>query len=238
MTKPSLYQFYLYLIPNLIRELYFFIPEEEILMVPKDKMDAFKKHIALNEIYVFDYHKGPVPYTEDRNTTEILAKANKLEANLFSLKEKQDGTNEEGFNYVLGKYFKMVETLIYFSDWMYRHLNKYTVTTKEVEDKFYFQYLNFKNHSEYLEQEFHQNMVSDPKNNFDKSDIIDACFEDVSNSFDAVKLTRPTKPDSLTRSKDDILKTDEKQVEKPKPPLVTEAEAERLLLEKYFNIEK
>lgn len=233
MAKPSLHQFYLDLVPNLLRELYFYIPETEI---PKDiiaKLDVFKKHIDLNRVYVIDYHKGPILYTSDRDAVEITIKSSKLEKNLFNLVEKKSAASPDEFQYILDKYFELVETIFYITDWMHTNLKAHIKDVTPVKDLFYLQLVFYKKHFELLVKTFYPNRAAIPRGNFNAHNMIDTYFPDISKSYNVI-----TKMPATVQNKPiiNIPKTVNKPNMKIKKSLVTEVEAERLLLRTFFNI--
>ncbi|WP_170309803.1 hypothetical protein, partial [Seonamhaeicola maritimus] len=224
--------------PNLLRELYFFIPETQI---PKDiieKLDVFKKHIGLNTVYVIDYHKGPMLYTSDRDAIEITIKSSKLEKNLFNLVEKKSAANPIEFTYILDKYFELVETLFYITDWMYTHLATHIKDVTHVKDLFYLQFVYYKKHFEAVVKTFYPNRAAIPKGNFNAHKMMDTYFSDINNSLKVI-ATAPETSNVIVQNKSlhTTIKTSKKPAKKVKKPLVTEVEAERLLLHTFFNID-
>jgi hypothetical protein len=78
MSKKTLHQFYLDLIPNLLNELIFFLPRNEIREDIIEKVDFINKYDVLDKVYVIDYYKGPIEYKKGRNNNRVLLKSSNL----------------------------------------------------------------------------------------------------------------------------------------------------------------
>ena len=241
MSEQTLHQFHLNLIPNLIKELYFFIPEEEIRPDIIETLDALKKYNFLNTVLVFDEYEGPIHYVAGRSNKQIILKEGDLEKNIFKLLEKKSEGKMHEFNFVLNKYFEFVETMFYIVKWMYHNPIEMIQTDSNLTGIFYVQYESYKKHFEVLVKTFYDSKETIPKGNFNAHDIIDTYFPDVVNNFKKkgpslilenwIKKFKTKTPEKTTTPP---LPTNKKD----KKPLITEAIAEKILLKTFFNIGK
>ncbi|WNH11149.1 hypothetical protein [Thalassobellus suaedae] len=247
MSKKSLHKFYLDLIPNLITELFFFLPEKEIRVDIIEKLDFLKNQNVLNKVYVFDHYVGPMEYKKGRSNKNIFLKSGKLEQNIFRLVEKKSEVKKQEFYYVLNKYFELVETLFYMTNWMNTNLVQVVKKDDGIIGLFHVQFLNFKKHFEELVRNFYPNREAIPKGNFNAHEIIETYFPDITKSFKPA-TNSVIVPNFKARTKSVELNHIENTTTPPLPPplqkadkkdkkqLVTEEEVEKLLLETFFNI--
>ena len=241
MSKKPLYQFYLDLIPNLLNELFFFLPKKEIREDIIEKVDFFKNHDILNRIYVIDYYQGPIEYKKGRNNNRILLKGSKLEQNIFNVIEKKSKVEKQEFNYVLNKYFELVEYLFYATNWMNTNLTQIVQTEDSVIGLFHLQFIDYKKHFETLVKNFYPNKEEIPKGNFNTHQIIETYFPDVSKSLEqnnALKSNnnKEKKTTILNNATQLATTTDKKAKSTDGKVLITEEEAENILLKTFFNI--
>jgi hypothetical protein len=242
MIKKTLHQFYLDLIPNLLNELVFFLPRNEIREGIIEKVDFFKKYDVLDRVYVIDYYKGPIEYKKGRNNNRVLLKSSNLEQNIFNLIEKKSEVKEQEFNYVLNKYFELVEYLFYATNWMNTNLTQIVQTDDTVTGLFHLQFTNYKKHFEALVKHFYPNKEAIPKGNFNAHEIIETYFPDVSKSLEQNNSLKPNinnedKKATILNNATHLETTAVKKVKNAnKKSLVTEEEAEKLLLRTIFNV--
>lgn len=242
MSKKSLYQFYLDLIPNLLAELFFYLPEKEIREDIIEKVDFFKNHDVLNRVFVIDHYQGPVEYKKGRNNNRVLLKSSKLEQNIFDLIEKKSEVKDQEFNYVLNKYFELVESLFYATNWMNTNLTQIVQTEDTVIGLFHLQFTNYKKHFEALVKHFYPNREAIPKGNFNAHEIIETYFPDVSksleqnNSLKSNNNNKEKKTTGLNNATHLATSTDKKTKSNERKVLITEEEAEKLLLKTIFNL--
>ncbi|WP_111684040.1 hypothetical protein [Winogradskyella tangerina] len=241
MNDKSLYQFHLDLIPNLFNELYFYIPKTEYTIDIIDKIDILKDSKVFNKVFVIDYHKGPIFYTEERSLKWMLIMESRIEKNIFELVEKKSKISELEFQYILDKYFEYVDILLYYSDWMYVNRLRYLKTDEKLDSIFNIQFKRFEKHFKSLIEVFYKNRIP-PKVNYNLQKIIDNFYPKIDfdflneNSLDRLVL----KPDIniINKENNPILLSSnwENDKDKSRKPLITEAEAEKVLLEKFFGI--
>lgn len=242
MSKQTLHQFYLDLIPNLLNELFFFLPKNEIREDIIEKVDFFKKYDILNKVYVIDYYQGPIEYKKGRNNNRVLLKSSKLEQNIFNLVEKRSEANKQEFDYVLNKYFELVEYLFYATNWMNTNLAQIVQTDDTVSGLFHLQFINYKKHFEALVKHFYPNKEAKPKGNFNAHEIMETYFPDVSKSLEqnsglySKNINTEKKTAELNNATHLATTTDRKTKGTDKKVLITEEEAEKLLLKTIFNV--
>ena len=242
MSEETLYQFHLSLIPNLVKELFFFIPEKGIRPDIIEKLDVLKKYNFLDTVLFFDEYKGPIHYTKGSSNKYVLLKESDLEKNIFKLLEKKSQGKEHEFNYVLNKYFEFVETMFYMIKWMYNNSTEIIKNDSNLSNIFYIQFTSYKNHFKTLVKTFYDSKETIPRGNFNAHFVIDTHFPDVVKSFkknndinilnfeqafkklnlDTSKKTAPSPPITINK--------------KDKKSLLTEKEAEKILLQTFFNV--
>ncbi|WP_166963273.1 hypothetical protein [Yeosuana marina] len=242
MSKQTLHQFYLDLIPNLLNELFFFLSKNEIREDIIEKVDFFKKYDVLDKVYVIDYYQGPIEYKKGRNNNRVLLKGSNLEQNIFNLIEKRSEANKQEFDYVLNKYFELVEYLFFATNWMNTNLAQIVQTDDTVIGLFHLQFMNYKKHFEALVRQFYPNREAIPKGNFNAHEIIETYFPDVlksleqNNSLKSNINNAEKKTTELNNATHLATTTDKKTKSTDKKVLITEEEAEKILLKTFFNI--
>lgn len=247
MSEKPLYQFYLDLIPNLFTELFFFIPEKEIRSDIIERIDFLKDHDVFNKVYVLDHYQGPIAYKKGRNNTNSLLKGAKLEKNIFSLLEKKSESKAHEFDYVLVKYFELVECMFYITDWMDSNITGSVKTDNTAIGLFHLQFMDYKKHFETLVRQFYPDKETIPQGNFNAPKIVETYFPDITKSLQqssgilltglAIQEERP----EINASKLEITMPPphhKKPTIPVKKQLITEAEAEQILLRTFFNINK
>ncbi|MFD0835273.1 hypothetical protein ACFQ0I_05825 [Mariniflexile aquimaris] len=238
MSKPSLHQYYLSLIPNLVSELFFYIPKNEIRDDIIEKLDFLNTTNIFNTIYVVDYYKGPIEFKKGRDNTRLLLKDGDLDKNMFNLLEKKSEVPPHEFNYVLDKYFELAECLFYITNWMNTNINKMLPHDDTSSGIFYMQSLSYKKHFEILVKNFYPTKDIIPKGNFNALELIETYFPDIASQYHKpahhpTEHTTPTPTNSVGVQEEiqPVLKKTKK------PPLITALEAEKILLEQVFNVD-
>lgn len=234
MNKLSLHQFYLSLIPNLVSELFFFIPKNEIRADFIEKLDFLETTDIFNKIYVVDYYQGPIAFKMGRNNQPLLLKESDLDKNVFQLLEKKSAIPPHEFNYVLDKYFELAECLFFVTHWMDTNINQILQPNDTTTGIFYIQSLNYKKHFENLVKNFYPTKDIIPKGNFNALELIETYFPDIASQYN-----KPTEHHTLTHTTSDSVRTEKQPPTKKtkKTPLITDTEAEKILLEQIFNVD-
>jgi len=245
MKRNALHDFYIGMIPTLVTDLFFYIPEEEVPPNLMEALEELKNHGLFDRVFLFDRYKGPVPYNEDSKSSSLLSMATNLEGNIFGLVEKKGEVTEDGFSFLINKYFRFAEGMLHLTRWMNENLERFFPADKRLKGLFRHQSENFRMHFETLVSTFYDSRASIPTQNFDTDHVIDKLFPDLANSFsenrfvDIIKISKKhiTVPE-LTVPKGTI-KTPEKLPDKNKSlkkAVVMESEAEKVLLQTYFGI--
>ena len=236
MSETSLEKYFNSLLPSLYEELVFFIPDKNIPVDILKKIDPFVSKL-FNKLLVMDTYKGPIEYPKERKQMLTIAKGSDLEKNTFSLLErKRDATITE-FNFILDKYFEQVEFLVYVTNWMNNNLNEILQVNDSIKGLFQIQSNNYNKHLHTLLRHFYPDKRRIPQSKFNAIKIIEKYYPDI------------TKPDYL---KSEVIKSrinnsvQEIEIAKnktaaakkaKKQPLITEKEAESILLERIFNVD-
>jgi hypothetical protein len=234
MSKPSLHEFYLSLIPNLVTELFFMIPKKDIREDIIEKLDFLKTTDIFNKIYVMDYYQGPMEYKKGRNNKHLLLKGNDLNENIFRLLEKKSEVKSHEFDYVLEKYFELAECLFYITNWMNTNLTLVVQADDDAIGIFYLQSINYKKHFEILVKNFYPTKDVIPKGNFNALELVETYFPDISSQYNKPKETLLIVPTALEKAQD---KNSAQQKKTKKQPLITDREAEDMLLKRIFNLD-
>ena len=243
MSEKSLYQFYLGLLPNLLNELYFFIPKVHETKEIISNIKTIDDSEFYNKTFVIDYYKGPIPYNKHRSLKWMLVIESEIGKNIFDLLEKKNKVSEQEFDYVFKKYFEFVDQLWYYADWMYTNRKKFINTDERLDGILHIQNKRFEKHFTSLVEIFYKNKIP-PKAKYNFQKIIDDFYPKL--NFDFTEFIKPTKSASISEinkqekgiKNDNTSKTsnvidNEKTIKKP---LITEQEAEQVLLKKYFGI--
>jgi len=222
------------LLPNLWEEFIFFIPSRNIYDSIKDNFKNQDIEKYFNQIMVFDTYKGPVLYEEVTNNNKIILKSSKLENNLFRLLDKQNLTNPSGFNFILEKYLEQIECLNYISQWLYENLNQVNEINETIKGLFLMQMNHFDKHVNAFKSQFYKNNIEATKNPLNIEEIIKSTLKEI-NKQEQIQTKSPTLDiaTDLATGKD-LQKTPQKT---PKQPLVTEQDAEKMILKQVFNLD-
>lgn len=238
MIKQSLREFYLSLFPNLTSGLLFFIPKNEISIEIIEKLDLLKTIHIFNKVFVVDNDYGPMEYIKGQTSKHFLFKESYLSNNIFSLLEKKSEVKSHEFDYTLEKYFELVECLFFITNWMNTNITQLGVYDEETKGLFYLQSHNYKKHFEILIKNFYTSKEIIPKGNFNTLELIDKYLPDISGFYNRKKERVPV---TIELVKDN---QNENEINKPqfnkskKTPLISEAEAEYMLLKSIFNLDK
>lgn len=231
MGKPSLHEFYLGLIPNLINDLLFFIPKDDIREDIIAKLDFLNTADVFNKIYVIDYYQGPIIYHKSRNNKYLLLKESHLDKTIFCLLEKKSAISSHEFKYVLEKYLELSEALFQLSNWMYTHVHKVVKTEDDVCGLFYLQSLNYKKHFDNLVKNFYPTKETNPNVNVNALELIETYFPEITKKHNTTQKPHTINQVNFEDANELSLKKNKKQ------PIITEAEAEFILLHQLFNVD-
>jgi len=231
MKKTDLEIFFYSLLPNLWEELIFFIPDKDIPKDIKDKIVKTDFQKFINKVLVFDTYDGPVLYEDGRNNKKIILKASKLESNFYQLLEKEKTTSSLEFNFILEKYREQIECLKYISEWMHLNLNQVKELDQTIKGLFQMQLSYYEKHLNVFVNQFSKTRTDYNKIKFNLESIIKSQIKELAQKQSI----------QIQNSETHINQTDSINNNTPKKPkkipLITQEEAEKLLLKKIFNLD-
>ena len=231
MKKTDLETFFYSLLPNLWEELIFFIPDKDIPKDIKDKIVKTDFQKFINKVLVFDTYDGPLLYEDGRNNKKIILKASKLESNFYQLLEKEKTTSSLEFNFILEKYREQIECLKYISEWMHLNLNQVKELDQTIKGLFQMQLSYYEKHLNVFVNQFSKTRTDYNKIKFNLESIIKS----------QIKELAEKQSNQIQNSETHINQTDSINNNTPKKPkkipLITQEEAEKLLLKKIFNLD-
>jgi hypothetical protein len=248
MSEKSLEKFYYDLIPKLWNELLFYIPNKGIPKKFIDKFENLQTQKIFNKIMVMDYHYGPITYKKGRDNKSALLKGSSLEKNIYKLLKKKSDTELYEFNYVLEEYFEQVECLFYITDWMNNNLNHILLVDDTVKGLFQIQFIYYKKHFKTLIKHFYPTKNEIPLGNFNDIEIIEKYFPDIIERYKKAGKTITNSSITLVEQEqnvgtqlkiinEDAIASKQLLKKEKKPQLITEKEAEAILLERVFNVD-
>ncbi|MDO7174262.1 hypothetical protein [Mariniflexile sp. AS56] len=235
MDKTPLETFFSSLIPNLWEELVFFIPAKYI---PSEIMENFQNEAVrklFNKILVMDTFTGPMLYNKDISNKNIILKVSKLDQNIYALLQEQSNTEASSFNFILEKYYHQVECLYFISHWMQTNLHEAQQIDNNIEGLFQIQANYYKTHLETFLKQFYPNKGSVPKGHFDIVDIIETYLPDISRQYIKPNEETVNTPEDITQQPTENIKPTPKKTKKQ--PIITENEAETVLLKSIFKLD-
>ncbi|WP_339715847.1 hypothetical protein [uncultured Kriegella sp.] len=242
MDKTALENFYNGLIPILWEELVFYIPDHIMSNGILEKYEKFDFRKFRNKILVVDYMKGPILYETGRDNSKAIMKGASLKKNIYQLLNKKADSDASEFNFILEQYYEQAECLCYITKWLDDNLAQVLPLEDTVKGLFRMQMDYHKAHFETVLKHFYPKRENVPKGNFNLAGILESSFPKLSDQY-SNKETQITKPDTLVREealieKAPALSTKEPALKKAKKqPIITEKEAETVLLKHIFNID-
>jgi len=231
----ALYNFYLKLIPDLLKDLVFYIPKSEIVNTSIKEISELNNSLLVDTIFIFDEYQGPMPYSQKTGFKQLISQFSNLEKNIFKLVQKRKDCTDKEFAFVLDKYFTFLRALTYSCEWLYENLNTNQKENKKVESKFYLQLDGLRKHQETLQTTFHLNGELQDLNKINDKTKVKGLITDITANLPKTNIeeTSNTNIDEKNNVVDSALiksKTNRKV-------LITEAEAEKNLLKTFFGIE-
>ena len=125
---------------------------------------------------------------------------------------------------------------------MNTNLAQIVQTDDTVTGLFHLQFMNYKKHFEALVRHFYPNKRSNPQGNFNAHEIMETYFPDISKSLernDSLKSNNNNKEkrQPILNNATHLATTGDKETKgTDKKVLITEAEAEKILLKTIFNV--
>ncbi|WP_419212596.1 hypothetical protein ACNR9Q_00360 [Maribacter sp. X9] len=237
MNNTSLEIMYNEMISNLWEELLFFIPDNEVVNEFLENHKEMKFEKFRNKVLIIDYHRGPIIYKKGRENKRAILKASTLQKNIRQLLSKKVSAHELEFNYVLELYYEQAECLYFITDWLLDNIQQVLPQEDTVKGLFKMQHIFFKVHYEAVLKQFYPDMQSLPKGNFNIGKSIESSFPNISKLYDARnRQLVTTETSSLKKSFSDPLNNKMKSIKAKKQPILSDSEAEIILLQRIFNM--
>jgi hypothetical protein len=242
MSNKSLEILYKNLISTLWEELLFYIPDNEITNEFLENHNEIEFEKFRNKIIVIDYYKGPTLYETGRNNNLIILKDSKLKKSIRQLLNARANSNEQEFNYILELYYEQVECLYFISNWLNENITQVLPQQDTILGLFKLQYNFHKSHFETILKQFYPDIQSLPKGNFNIGNSLESSFPHLSKLFNIrdkqnvipevsdIKEVRHENLPTSTNSKTQVRKN-------KKRPIISDSEAETILLKRIFNID-
>ena len=241
MNNTPLEILYKNLISRLWEELLFFIPDNEISNEFLENHEEIEFEKFRNKIIVIDYYKGPILYKTDRDNNLIILKNSSLKKSIRQLLNAKANFDEQEFSYLLELYYEQVECLYFITNWLNKNITQVLPQEDTILGLFKLQYNFHKSHFETILKQFYPDMHSLPKGNFNIGKSLESSFPHVSKLF----YTRDTQNvipgvSNLQEELHENLPTStNKKTQRSKNkklPLISDSEAETILLKRIFNI--
>ncbi|TNJ42475.1 hypothetical protein KFZ70_14990 [Tamlana fucoidanivorans] len=234
MADTTLHKFYLSLLPNVIRELYFYIPDTDFVKEVLKEVDNIA-HVPVNIVYVLDDFDGPVVYTSERKPIMAFSRSGRLERNLFALVEKKAKVSPEAFKYTIDKYLKLLKAVLYVLQWMEQHMAEYIKDSEATIDMFRLQTQNTETHVKQLITDFYNDPNDAPNTTLKNSADINVYYQDLQDCVSGLSQSDTSTQQITVKDKPSTQHVN-KTSQKIKEPLITKEKAKAQLLSYYFNI--
>ncbi|MFX0558442.1 hypothetical protein ACOCEA_16690 [Maribacter sp. CXY002] len=242
MNNTSLEKFYRELIPILWEEIVFYIPDNQFANEFIENYKKFDFQKFKNKVLVIDYVKGPILYKSDRDNSGVILKGASLKKNIYQLINRKANSNELEFNYVLEQYYEQVECLFYITKWLQDNLTQLRPLESTIKGLFLIQYNSYKVHLETIIKHFYPRKEDAPENNLNLAKTIESSLPKLSKYYDKKEI-RIAKQEILSGKGELTIKPPPLSKKVPaikrvdKSPIITEKEAETILLKRIFNID-
>jgi len=243
MNKTSLEIMYENLISSLWEELVFYIPDNEILNKFLENHKEIKIEKFRNAVLVIDYNKGPIIYKMDRENSKILFKGGTLKKGIYRLLNNKANSNEQEFNYILELYYEQAECLHFITKWLKDNIQQILPQEDTIIGLFKIQSENYKEHFDTLIRQLYPDRRLLPKGKFDIGKSMEFSYSRISKIYGikdkpvATSKTLGLQDNQIeSASTPSNSKTRTKRVKKQ--PIISDSEAETILLKRIFNIKK
>ena len=247
MGKKSLEKFNSTLIGNLLNELMFYIPENEITKELITKLENIDSKSIFNKVFIMDKMQGPIKYQKDA-ISKALMKTLMLQENMYLLLKKKKKLEEQEFSFVFNNYFELAEFCFYISNWFHTDIESNTglKLDNQLSGLFLMQYQGYKKHFEKLVKHFYPKRDSLPTGNFDVLSTIEKYFPELIKKYESenkgvIKITKNQIAISNNEATNTVenslaISTNCKSKEKKKQLQPTQLEVEEFLLKSVFGI--
>lgn len=218
----SLEKKFLSLQENLYKPFLFFIPES---IIPKDKKEFIEMRELVNffnKVVLIQNNGAAYELKEKPKLLQLLTKSSYLEKNIFALLDYKANLKAFQFDYLLQKYIVQLKFYVLISSWMDENLNTHITDVKDnISAYFSIQKTTFLQHKKSLKKTFLLNEFSF----LTPEEIVASIQKDIP-------------PIPLFDKTTNLVKTQvNKETNKQKkPPLITDEEADRLLLKTVFSV--
>lgn len=240
MGKKSLDKLNSALVGNLLNELLFYIPENELTKEFVTKLENIDTKGLFNSVFIMDKMKGPMKYKKDA-ISKVLMKTSMLEKNMHLLLKKKRKFDEQEFSFVFDNYFELAEFCFYITNWFHTDLASSIIIklNNELFGMFQLQYQGYKKHFEKLIKYFYPNKESLPIGNFDVLVTIEKYFPELIKKYetDNNKVIAISNNQTTNTVENNVaLFTCNEPIAKKKQPQPTQLEVEEFLLKSVFGI--
>ncbi|MGO4921330.1 hypothetical protein [Maribacter spongiicola] len=242
MNNTPLEILYKNLISRLWEELLFFIPDNEISNEFLENHEEIEFEKFRNKIIVIDYYKGPTLYNTDRDNNLIILKNSSLKKSTRQLLNAKANFDEQEFNYILELYYEQVECLYFITNWLNKNITQVLPQEDTILGLFKLQYNFHKSHFETILKQFYPDMHSLPKGNFNIGKSLESSLPQITKLFNTDnKQNIILEASNLQEERHENLPTStNKKTQRSKNkklPLISDSEAETILLKRIFNID-
>lgn len=241
MNKTPLELFYNGLVPLLWEELFFYIPNDGILNEFFDKNEKFDFKKYRNKILVIDYFQGPILYMPDRDNTRAITKGQSLKKNIYQLLDKKNSSSEIEIAFILEQYYEQVECLFYVTGWMKDNLTQIPNVDGSIISLFQLQHNNLNTHFKTLLKHFYPNKIDIPDSNLNLAGTMETYFPKLYQLYNKKEIGTEQAQNPIQEEVNDnptpsLYEKETAKVKEKKSPIITEKEAETILLKRIFNI--
>ncbi|MEP3374693.1 MAG: hypothetical protein ABJL43_01125 [Maribacter dokdonensis] len=242
MNNTPLEILYKNLISRLWEELLFFIPDNEISNEFLENHEEIEFEKFRNKIIIIDYYKGPILYKTDRNNNLIILKNSSLKKSTRQLLNAKANFDEQEFSYILELYYEQVECLYFITNWLNKNITQVLSQEDSILGLFKLQHNFYKSHFETILKQFYPNIQSLPKGNFNIGKSLESSLPQITKLFNTDnKQNIILEASNLQEDRHENLPTSINKKEQKrkikKPPIISDTEAETILLKRIFNID-
>ncbi|MFV1451180.1 hypothetical protein VBZ51_18645 [Maribacter sp. HS] len=242
MNNTPLEILYKNLISRLWEELLFFIPHNEISNEFLENHEEIEFEKFRNKIIVIDYYKGPTLYKTDRDNNLIILKNSSLKKSTRQLLNAKANFDEQEFSYILELYYEQTECLYFITNWLNKNITQVLPQEDSILGLFKLQHNYHKSHFETILKQFYPDMQSLPKGNFNIGKSLESSLPQITKLFNTDnKQNIILEASNLQEDRHENLPTPINKKEQKrkikKPPIISDTEAETILLKRIFNID-
>ncbi|RIA09387.1 hypothetical protein OE09_1219 [Flavobacteriaceae bacterium MAR_2010_72] len=208
---------------NLAKSYIFYIPDKLYNVFQRTPIKDLVSYEATNRVAYVD-RNGDTTTNEDLfKRLDIFAKYNIFEENVIILLEAQSKLDTDLFQYLLDKYWELLDSHTYITGLLFEHISNYIQNVPEpIKSLFDLQRDVFLTHHNKM-----RNTFTSLKSKYIGVDSKGAFM----GKFEGLGSNHKTS-DTISVQKSTISKTPKPK----KPPLITDTEADAFLLESVFNI--